>query len=169
MLGQEPSWFWKIMWAFVSPVFLLVIFISAIWSWKEHKWVFNPDPDIPEFPNESELFLGTLALSRIRNGRMLSDGRWSDFQQYRSPCGQFWTPCITLLRAESARYIFENWWVFLHFVIFVYKLQVVKPTSKWGPGDKAVRRQILDEMGGIPRVGKYAYDNNAMGYEAYYM
>ena len=47
--------------------------------------------------------------------------------------------------------------------------QVVKPTSKWGPGDKEIRKQILDEMGGIPRVGKYAYDNNAMGYEAYHM
>ena len=46
---------------------------------------------------------------------------------------------------------------------------VVKPTSKWGPGDKAVRRQLLDEMGGIPRVGPYTYDNNGMAYEAYHM
>jgi len=47
--------------------------------------------------------------------------------------------------------------------------QVVKPTPQWGPGDKQVRQQLLDEMGGIPRVGNYAYDNNGMGYEAYHM
>lgn len=47
--------------------------------------------------------------------------------------------------------------------------QVVKPTPQWGPGDKEVRRQILEEMGGIPRVGAYTYDNNGMAYEAYHM
>ena len=41
---------------------------------------------------------------------------------------------------------------------------VVKPTSKWGPGDKAVRRAILDEQAGIARTNKYSYDNEAMGY-----
>jgi len=30
MLGSEPSWFWKIMWAIVCPAFLLVIFCFSI-------------------------------------------------------------------------------------------------------------------------------------------
>ena len=30
MLGSEPSWFWKIMWAVVCPAFLLVIFCFSI-------------------------------------------------------------------------------------------------------------------------------------------
>lgn len=42
--------------------------------------------------------------------------------------------------------------------------QVVKPTPEWGPGDKAVRRAILDEQGGIHRRGRYSYDNDAMSY-----
>jgi hypothetical protein len=46
---------------------------------------------------------------------------------------------------------------------------VVKPTPEWGPGDKEVRRAILDEMGGISREGQYSYDNPGMGYEAYHM
>lgn len=63
-------------------------------------------------------------------------------------------------------------WAILMTVYYAFKgriSQVVKPTAKWGPGDKEVRRQILDEMNGIARTGKYSYDNNAMGYEAYHM
>ena len=41
--------------------------------------------------------------------------------------------------------------------------------AQWGPGDKQVRQQILEERAGIPRVGPYAYDNNGMAYEAYHM
>ena len=46
---------------------------------------------------------------------------------------------------------------------------VVRPTSRWGPGDKEVRNRLLDEMGGITQVPRYAYDNNGMAYEAYNM
>ena len=63
-------------------------------------------------------------------------------------------------------------WAILMTIYYAIKgriSQVVKPTPKWGPGDKQVRQQILDEMGGIPRTGPYAYDNNGMGYEAYHM
>ena len=47
--------------------------------------------------------------------------------------------------------------------------QAIRPTRQWGPGDKQVRQQILEERAGIPRVGPYAYDNNGMAYEAYHM
>ena len=47
--------------------------------------------------------------------------------------------------------------------------KVIRPTLVWGPGDKQVRQQILDEIGGIPRVGPYAYENQGMAYEAYHM
>ena len=49
--------------------------------------------------------------------------------------------------------------------------QVIRTEKKWGPGDKEVRQQILEEMthGQIPRVGAYAYENNGMAYEAYHM
>ena len=49
--------------------------------------------------------------------------------------------------------------------------QVIRTEKKWGPGDKEVRQQILEEMthGQIPRVGAYAYENNSMAYEAYHM
>ena len=63
-------------------------------------------------------------------------------------------------------------WAILMTIYYAIKgkvKQVVKPTRRWGPGDKEVRRQILEEMGGIPRVGAYSYDNNGMGYEAYHM
>ncbi len=44
--------------------------------------------------------------------------------------------------------------------------QAVKPTPEWGPGDKAVRRALLDQQSGISRPGanKYAYDNEGMSY-----
>ena len=44
--------------------------------------------------------------------------------------------------------------------------QVIKPTPAWGPGDKEVRRAILDEQSGIARQGKYAYDNAGMPYSS---
>ena len=47
--------------------------------------------------------------------------------------------------------------------------QVIKPTHKWGPGDPAVRREILDQQSGIQRNGKHAYDNEGMGYAGYHM
>ena len=37
MLGSEPSWFWKITWAGISPVALLIIFLMAVFNWEEHK------------------------------------------------------------------------------------------------------------------------------------
>ena len=52
----------------------------------------------------------------------------------------------------------------LYYLIKGRPADVVRPTSEWGPGDKAVRRAILDEQSGIARAGKYAYDNEAMAY-----
>ena len=46
---------------------------------------------------------------------------------------------------------------------------MILPTPAWGPGDKDVRRAILDEQGGIARTGKYAYDNAGMPYSNYHM
>eukprot|EP00095_Tigriopus_kingsejongensis_P003208 maker-scaffold50_size457468-snap-gene-1.20 protein:Tk03208 transcript:maker-scaffold50_size457468-snap-gene-1.20-mRNA-1 annotation:"GABA transporter " len=47
--------------------------------------------------------------------------------------------------------------------------KVIQPTAEWGPGDKDVRRAILDEQNGIARSGKYSYDNTAMSYNNYHM
>ena len=33
MLGHEPCWFWKLCWGFISPVFLVVVFILAVVGW----------------------------------------------------------------------------------------------------------------------------------------
>jgi len=51
--------------------------------------------------------------------------------------------------------------VFLYYVVRGRPGGAVRPTPQWGPGDKAVRRAILDEQSGIARAqaGKYAYDN----------
>lgn len=35
MLGHEPCWFWKLCWGFISPVFLVIIFILAVYGWKD--------------------------------------------------------------------------------------------------------------------------------------
>ena len=37
MLGAEPGWFWKITWAIVSPLFLLVILIASLATWQNPK------------------------------------------------------------------------------------------------------------------------------------
>lgn len=58
-------------------------------------------------------------------------------------------------------------WAVLMTLYYLFKgrvSDVIKPTSRWGPGDKAVRRAILDEQAGIARTNKYSYDNEAMGY-----
>ena len=60
----------------------------------------------------------------------------------------------------------------LYFAFYEGKLQqVIRTERRWGPGDKEVWQQILEEMthGQIPRVGAYAYENNGMAYEAYHM
>jgi len=38
MLGSEPGYYWKICWALISPIFLMVIFLAAVITWKEHKY-----------------------------------------------------------------------------------------------------------------------------------
>jgi len=38
MLGSEPSWFWKICWAVISPIFLIVIFLAAVCTWEAPKY-----------------------------------------------------------------------------------------------------------------------------------
>ena len=45
-------------------------------------------------------------------------------------------------------------WAILMTLYYLFKRkisQVIKPDSKWGPGDKAVRKQILEEMAGMFR------------------
>ena len=37
MLGAEPGWFWKITWAIIAPLFLLVILIASLWTWTNPK------------------------------------------------------------------------------------------------------------------------------------
>ena len=38
MLGHEPCWFWKLCWGFISPIFLVVVFILAIVSWSNPQY-----------------------------------------------------------------------------------------------------------------------------------
>ena len=38
MLGSEPGYYWKVCWAAISPIFLIVIFVSSIITWEEHKY-----------------------------------------------------------------------------------------------------------------------------------
>jgi solute carrier family 6 amino acid transporter-like protein 5/7/9/14 len=128
MLGSEPGWFWKICWAGIAPIFLLIILGSSVFSWEEHK--YSGVVPYPEWAHG--VGWTVVALSAVQV--------------------PLWAVIMTLYYAMKGKVS-----------------QVVKPTSKWGPGDKEVRKQILDEMGGMPRVGKYSYDNNGMGYEAYHM
>ena len=39
MIGSEPGWFWKITWAGVAPIFLLVIFIASVVQWQKPQYV----------------------------------------------------------------------------------------------------------------------------------
>jgi len=128
MLGFEPNWFWKATWTVISPLFLLVIFISSIVSWTDPK--YNKVVPYPDWAHAVGWAIVGLSAVQI----------------------PLWAILMTIYYAIKGRIS-----------------QVIKPTSAWGPGDKQVRQQILDEMGGIPRVGPYAYDNNGMGYEAYHM
>lgn len=128
MLGFEPNLFWKICWAGIAPVFLLIIFIASLVTWDNP--LYN---NVVPYPDWAHAVGWTLvAISAVQV--------------------PLWAILMTLYYAIKGRI-----------------KDVVKPTSKWGPGDKAVRRQLLDEMGGIPRVGPYTYDNNGMAYEAYHM
>ena len=38
MIGSQPSWFWKITWAFVCPIVLILLFIIGLVTWGEHKY-----------------------------------------------------------------------------------------------------------------------------------
>jgi solute carrier family 6 amino acid transporter-like protein 5/7/9/14 len=129
MLGKEPSWFWKIMWAFVCPAFLLVIFCFSIQGKIE-----NP-PTYGGVPYPDWFYACGWALCGL-----------SAFQI------PLWAIFMTLYYASKGKV-----------------KDVIKPTSSWGPGDKEVRNRLLEEMGGITQVPRYAYDNNGMAYEAYNM
>ncbi|XP_059095413.1 sodium-dependent proline transporter-like [Tigriopus californicus] len=123
MLGSEPGWYWKICWAVISPIFLVVIFLTGIFTWEEHKY-----SDVVPYPSwASSIGWFLVALSAIQI--------------------PLWAIITTI-----------------HYAIKGKLSQVIKPTSAWGPGDKAVRRAILDEQSGIARTGKYTYDNDAMTY-----
>ena len=38
MIGSEPSFFWKLCWGAISPIFLIVVFILAVVGWSEPKY-----------------------------------------------------------------------------------------------------------------------------------
>lgn len=128
MIGSEPGWFWKITWAGVAPIFLLVIFIASVVQWQKPQ--YNGNIAYPEWAHSIGWTLVGLSAVQI----------------------PLWAILMTL------------------YYLFKRKIsQVIKPDSKWGPGDKAVRKQILEEMAGMPTVSRYSYDNNGMAYEAYHM
>lgn len=128
MLGFEPNWFWKITWAIVAPLFLLIILIASVATWKSPK--YNGVITYPDWAHTLGWVL--VALSAIQV--------------------PLWAILTTIYYAAKGRI-----------------QQAIRPTRQWGPGDKQVRQQILEERAGIPRVGPYAYDNNGMAYEAYHM
>jgi len=128
MLGAEPGWFWKITWAIVSPLFLLVILIASLATWENPK--YNGVIPYPDWAHTVGWVLVGLSAIQV----------------------PLWAILTTLYYAAKGK---------------VQK--VIRPTRVWGPGDKQVRQQILDEIGGIPRVGPYAYENQGMAYEAYHM
>merc|ERR1712012_115103 len=122
MLGSEPSWFWKIMWAIVCPAFLLVIFCFSI------------------------------------NGKIQEPPTYSGVPYPDWGYAVGWT-----LVGLSAVQI--PLWAILMTIYYACKgklKDVVRPASSWGPGDKEVRNRLLEEMGGITQVPRYAYDNNGM-------
>lgn len=128
MLGSPPSWFWKICWAGISPIFLIVIFLASVSNYEEHKYA-----GVVPYPEWATAVGWTLvAISAVQI--------------------PLWAVIMTVYYMAKGKVA-----------------QVVKPTPEWGPGDKAVRRAILDEMGGISREGRFSYDNPGMGYEAYHM
>jgi len=130
MLGAEPGWFWKITWAIISPLFLLVILIASLWTWENPK--YNGNIEYPEWAHGVGWMLVGLSAIQV----------------------PLWAILNTLYYLAKGKV-----------------QQVIKPERRWGPGDKEVRQQILEEMthGQIPRVGAYAYENNGMAYEAYHM
>ncbi|CAB4058859.1 unnamed protein product [Lepeophtheirus salmonis] len=58
-------------------------------------------------------------------------------------------------------------WALITSIYYLFKRKlhrVIKPTPQWGPGDKDVRRAIIDQQNGIVRArARYAYDNQMMG------
>ena len=128
MIGGQPSMFWKITWAIIAPVFLLIIFLIGVITWGEHK--YNGVVPYPEWA--TAIGWGLVGISAIQI--------------------PLWAIIMSLY------YLFKG-----------RPGQVVRPTSEWGPGDKAVRRAILDEQSGIARTSKYSYDNEGMPYQNYHM
>lgn len=128
MLGHEPCWFWKLCWGFISPVFLVVVFILAVVGWSNPTYAgIVPYPDWAHY-----LGWALVGISAVQI--------------------PFWAIVMTIYHAAKGRIS-----------------QVVKPTSKWGPGDPVVRREILDQQNGIQRNGKHTYDNQGMAYDGYHM
>jgi len=123
MLGSEPSVFWKVTWALISPVFLLVIFLVGVITWEEH--MYSGVVPYPEWA--TWIGWGLVGISAVQI--------------------PLWAVLMTL-----------------YYLIKGRPSQVIKPTPEWGPGDKAVRRAILDEQQGIARSNKYSYDNEGLNY-----
>jgi len=128
MIGSEPSFFWKLCWGAISPIFLIVVFILAVVGWSEPK--YSSVVPYPEWAHIVGWVLVGISAVQI----------------------PLWAILMTIYHTAKGRIS-----------------QVIKPTHKWGPGDPAVRREILDQQSGIQRNGKHAYDNEGMGYAGYHM
>jgi len=126
MLGSSPSWFWKICWTIISPIFLVVVFIASVVNWEEHKYAgVIPYPDWAH-----GIGWGLVALSAVQI--------------------PLWAVIMTIYYAWKGKVG-----------------QVIKPSSKWGPGDKEARLKMLDELGGISNNGPFVYENQTM--ESFHM
>ena len=127
MLKDEPGIFWKVTWVAITPLILIIIFISSLVTWSEHKY-----GEIVPYPYWAHwVGWGIVALSAVQV--------------------PLWAVIMTL-----------------YYLIKGNVGHVVKPTKEWGPGDKAVRRQIMDQQSGIIRSrNRYAYDNQAMSGSGY--
>ena len=132
MIGSEPGWFWKITWAGIAPIFLLIIFIASVVQWKKPQYVSQYCTRLRDFSS----LRCVIFFPRRYNGDI-------PYPDWAHSIG--WT-----LVGISAVQI--PLWAILMTLYYLFKRkisQVIKPDSKWGPGDKAVRKQILEEMAGM--------------------
>ena len=70
MIGSEPGWFWKITWAGVAPIFLLVIFIASVVQWEKPQYVSQYCTRLRDYFSYFAWFLfsGTTVTLHIPNG-----------------------------------------------------------------------------------------------------
>ena len=130
-------------WALISPVFLLVIFLVGVITWEEHMYsVVVPYPEWATW-----IGWGLVGISAVQI--------------------PLWAVLMTLyylIKGRPSQVVLFTNTPYHQYCCDLSLYQVIKPTPEWGPGDKAVRRAILDEQQGIARSNKYSYDNEGMNY-----